>query len=331
VEVHINRAHGLRNDLLIVIPRAEIEDMLFNIANRNKLMRLPGLLRHRPEQDSDEKRQVNECKISVEDHLKQLLSGRNPLLDASGNPKRPIIVIGNRNVGNNHGFIAWQRDEGPKLFHVQGEPFTYSSYSCLVKYRNGELAIRPLRFMGDQVLDGDKDITEDVAWCSYANRVLRDGKIVDLEEIIDQFYDIRHVLAFNRDRPEGRQIEDEIYESYPERFRENVLRVWREGGVSRNRFLHNCLGLSDENVILLQREGTIEEIAYWLKEAGARDGIILDNGGSPFCWVWWLYPKGGFLFTAPDFRPNSSAVIALILKGPVATQLPSGSAGFNVL
>jgi hypothetical protein len=129
----------------------------------------------------------------------------------------------------------------------------------------------------------------------------------------------------------GRQIEAEIYAGYPERFCENVLSAWREKGVPRNRSLHSCLGLSEDNLFILQREGTIEEVAHWLWEVGAKDGLILDNGASPFCWAWWLYPKGGFLFTAPDYRSNASAVIAFILKGPAATDLPGGSMSFSVV
>jgi hypothetical protein len=252
-------------------------------------------------------------------------------VDADGKPKRRVIVIGSRNVGNNHGFVAWQKDENQKLFHVRGEPFNHPSYSCLVIHQDGRLAVRALRFEQDRVFESDTDITEEVTWCVYANWVLRDGKVVNIEEIIDQFYDIRHVLAFEREHPLGKQIEAFLYEGYPERFRENALRAWREKGVPRNRFLHNVLGLSDNSIFILQREGTIEEVAHWLKEAGASDCLILDNGASPFCWAWWPYPKGGFLFTAPDFRPKASAVIAFILKGPAATDLPGGSVSFSIV
>jgi len=118
---------------------------------------------------------------------------------------------------------------------------------------------------------------------------------------------------------------------HPDHFRDEALRTLREKGVPRKRFLQNAIGLSDEGIFILQREGTIEEVAHWLKEAGARDGIILDNGGSVFCWAWWLYPKGGFLFTAPDFRPPSSAVIAFVLRGPATVDRPGGSVSFCVV
>lgn len=330
MRIEIQKIPGLRNDLLLAIPRSEIENAILHIANRDCFKELPGLTRGAGQQDPEERRRVGECKIPVTEHLKQLSDAGHHLLDANGNPQRRLIAIGSRNVGNNHGFLAWQRDEKPCLFHIKGDPLSYPTYSCLIRQQDGQLAIRALNFKQDRVMEGDADITEEVAWCVFANQVLRDGQVVSIEEIIDRFYDIRHVLAFDRQHDLGKQIEAEIYDSYPERFRENALRAWREKGVPRNRFLHNCLGLSDDSIFILQREGTIEEVATWLKEAGAKDGLILDNGGSVFCWAWWMYPQGGFLFAAPDFRPPSSAVIAFVLKGPVQTALPGGSVSFSV-
>ena len=181
------------------------------------------------------------------------------------------------------------------------------------------------------MFEGEADISGDVDWCVYGNPVLRGGQIVPIEEAIDHYYDIRHVLAIDRTTPEGRRIEAEIFEGYPVRFRQNALNALIEKGVPRNRFLHNALGLSNGSVFILQREGTPEEIAFYLKEAGAEDGIILDNGGSVFCWVWWIYPKGGYLFNAPDFRTPSSAVIAFVLSGSAAIDLPGGSVSFTVV
>jgi predicted dehydrogenase len=320
MEVRLNKTHGLCNDLLIVLARAEVEDTLFHIANRDRFRQLPGLLRHVPEQNPSERQQVGNCKIPIEEHLKQISVAGHQLLDADGRPQRRVIGIGSRNVRNNHGFIAWQRDEQPKLFHVKDDPLNHAAYSCLVKHTDGRLAIRALRFDEERVFAGEQEISSEIDWSVYANWVLRDGRVASIEEIIDQFYDIRHVLAFDRQHELGQQIEAGIFAGYPEHFRANALRAWREQGVPRNRFLHNGLGLSDDSVIILQREGTIEEVAAWLKEAGARDGVILDNGGSVFCWAWWLYPKGGYLFAAPDFRSPSSAVIALPKE--VATSKP---------
>ena len=55
----------------------------------------------------------------------------------------------------------------------------------------------------------------------------------------------------------------------------------------RARYVHNAVGVNADEVIVVQREGTIEEIGAALVDAGADDGVILDNGGSVVCWVWW--------------------------------------------
>jgi len=46
MELHLHRTPGLRNDLLVIVSRAEIDDAVLHIANRERLMQLPGLLRH---------------------------------------------------------------------------------------------------------------------------------------------------------------------------------------------------------------------------------------------------------------------------------------------
>jgi len=330
LDVHIHKTPGVRNDLLVVIPTTEMADAVFHIANRERLMSLPGLLRHVHVQNPDERQAVNDAKRPVEDHLRQIHVDGLPILGENGTPTCRAIAVGARSVGSNHGVIAWQADQSPRFFHVQGDPLDYPSYSCLTYSRDGTLSIRDLRFASDRVIDGDHDITETVRWCTFGNPILRGGRVTRIEDVIGTFSDIRHVLAFERELARGRQVEDEIYDGYPQEFREKALRALRHG-VPRQRFLHNCVGISEHAVFLMQREGTIEEAGYWLQEAGARDGVILDNGASPFCWAWWPYPSGGFLFTAPDYRPRASAVIAFILHGSVRTNLPSGSVGFTIV
>ena len=328
MEVRIRKSAGLHNDLLIVIPREEVEDAYLHIANRDRLRALPGLLRH-TWQDRAEREAVNACKMPVEGHLRELSRRGHGLVDDNGRPLRRVVAIGSRNTGNNHGFVAWQAGEDPPFFHVEGDPLGWPSYSCLVLNQAGRLAIRSLRFREDRVLEGACDVTAEVAWCVYANWVLRAGRRIPVDEMIDEFYDILHVLALDRNRPEEKETLERLFREYPNRFRENALDCWRRG-VPRNRFLHNCLGMCDDNLYIMQREGTIEEVAEAMREAGARDGLILDNGGSPFCWAWWPHPSGGFLFTAPDYRPHASCVLALVLRGGPGTAVPSGSVSHSV-
>jgi len=83
-------------------------------------------------------------------------------------------------------------------------------------------------------------------------------------------------------------------------------------------------------VFILQREGTVEEIGLALKEAGAVDGIILDNGGSVACWVWWANNyAGGVVSPTVDYRPPGTSAIAFVLKGPLNVDLPGGSVSYS--
>ena len=174
--------------------------------------------------------------------------------------------------------------------------------------------------------------SDEIEWATYGQRVLHRGRVARVEDIADQFYDIRHVLAFDHHRMQGDEIRHMIYRDYPRGFKDHVLSAWREVGIPRARYFHNAIGLSSDAVIVLQQEGTVEEIGAALKAAGADDGIILDNGGSVVCWVWWanLY-AGGTVSTTVDYRPDGTSAIAFILKGPMMTDLPGGSVSYTVV
>lgn len=331
MEIEIKRSPGWRNDLLITIPRAEVEDTWFSLVSRDELRGLPGLVRHLHQMDPATREALQRCKKPLPDHVSLLQQAGAHLLDERGRPGRPFLVIGCRNVGNNHGFVVWQAEREPRLFHVLDDPCGYPSYSCLTRLHDRTLGVRQLRFERERVIEGQTDITEQVAWSVYANWILRRGKVVAIEELIEEFYDIRHVLAFDRVTPAGQRIEEHIYGGYPAAFRDRALSALRELRVPRSRYLHNCLGLSENRLFILQREGTVEELAHWLQEAGAEDGLILDNGASVFCWASWIHPNGGYIFAAPDHRPNATAVLAFTLNGPLRCDLPGGSVSYAVL
>jgi len=330
MRLEINRLEGLRNDLLLRLERAEIDTALLNVANRTRLMALPGIPRHRDAMP-DESQGVAKCKIPIEEHLREL-----GIVDASGEPKCRAVAISNRNLGANHGNIAWQRSATPRIFRVAEDPCGYAAYSCLTVWRDGRLSIEDLRFDFDAqkihaAADG-RDLSDEIEWATFGQRVLRDGSLTPIEEIIGQFYDLRHVLAFDHHKDHGVRVRDDSYSGYPGRFHENALSAWREAGVPRARYFHNAIGFSREALFVVQREGTVEEVGAALRAAGADDGIILDNGGSVACWAWWLNQyRGGIVSPTVDYRPPGTSAIAFVLKGPVSHDLPGGSVSYSVL
>ena len=131
-------------------------------------------------------------------------------------------------------------------------------------------------------------------------------------------------------REAGERVRQEIYDGYPATFAANVQRAWRARGVPRARYVHNAVGVNAVEVIVVQREGTIEEIGQALVDAGAEDGVILDNGGSVACWVWWANEyRGGIISPTVDYRPPGTSAIVFELKGPVNVEMPGGSVSYS--
>ena len=324
MRLEITRLEGLRNDLLLRLERSEVEGALLSIANRDRLRQLPGMPRHR-QATADEAAGMAACKVPLETHLLGL-----GILGPDGSVLRRAIAISNRNLGTNHGHVAWQRGEGPRSFRILEDPCDYGAHSCLCAGRDGALRIEDLRFdfEADRVRSAGsgEDLSDRLEWATFGQQVLRNGQVRRVEEIASQFADIRHVLAFEPHRPEGEAIREEIYRHYPAGFADRVRRAWRERRVPRARYVHNAIGFSTDAIVVVQREGTIEEIGEALAAAGADDGIILDNGGSVACWVWWanLY-RGGFVSPTVDYRPEGTSAIAFVLKGPLSVDLPGGS------
>lgn len=329
MRLEINRTDGLRNDLLLRVERSEIDAVILSVANRDRLMALPGMPRHRAATPA-EVEGIASSKVPLDAHLRRM-----HVIDEAGRPLRRAIAISNRNLGTNHGHVAWQRSATPPVFRILEDPCAHPTYSCLASWRNGAVSIEDLRFDFDQqrvyaAADG-RDLSDEIEWATFGQRVLRAGAAASLDRIIDEFYDVRHVLAFDHRHEAGERIRRDLYDGYPGTFAANVRRAWRERGVPRARYFHNGVGLSADALHVVQREGTVEEIGAALRAAGADEGIILDNGGSVACWVWWANQYGGGIVSPTiDYRPPGTSAIGVVLKGPVAVELPGGSVSYSV-
>src|SRR5215204_5555605 len=188
MRLEITRIEGVRNDLLLRLERSEIAGAGLSVVNRDRLMALPGMPRHRDATD-DEARGVAEAKIPIEAHLEQL-----GVVDGKGRARRRAVAISNRNLGTNHGHVAWQRSEQPRLFRIHEDPILSPAASFLTVRSGGGIAIEdftvdPVR---DCLLDRDgRDASERIDWATAGQRVVRGGQVTPIEEIAAHFYDIR--------------------------------------------------------------------------------------------------------------------------------------------
>ena len=131
MRLEITRVEGRRNDLLLRLDRTELGGALLSVANRDRLMALPGMPRHR-EATAAEAQGMADAKQPIETHLERL-----GVVDGDGQARGRAIAISNRNLGTNHGHVAWQRGEHPRLFRILEDPIGSRTASFLTVSDHG--------------------------------------------------------------------------------------------------------------------------------------------------------------------------------------------------
>ncbi len=254
----------------------------------------------------------------IEEHIEAL--GLDKLKEKDENLE--FIIISNGNLGNNLWHVAWQYDKERRLYHLKDEPFTERVYSCLVTSRDKSkrLGIKRIKFNeAEEVFDeAGRTISRGVKWCAYGQQIVRTDnernitEVVPIEEIVEQFYDVRHVFDlkdFDKRKEKDGMVISKLYEDYPTKFRENMLIKLRE--FPRAKYYHSTLGTNEEGIVIYHYKDKIEEIGKRLVDKGVKDAIILDQGGSVGIYSSWL---NGFLTRSSYFRPARISTIAFVLK-----------------
>lgn len=366
MECVIRRSHAIHNDLRLTIAAEELASVSLSFPHAAMLNNTFGIVRHDvPEwwqgeqglrhHSYDPLWQDGVREGHVRDGWYPRGDGLNPykpipaehleglgFLDDNGNPKRRLIMVGNRNLGNNWHCVAWHEGWAPRrLFALHGEPITERTYTCLVWWKNRGPSAETLRFDEDggvYTTADDADVSKEIEWATYGQQPLRDGRIIPIQEMIAEYYDLRHVFSYDENVDDDRREMWGIWRAYPDGFEARMLEALHAGR-PRSRYLHSSVALGhDGSVSILQRHGSPEESAYWAREAlNARDCFIFDNGGSVFTWAWWLLRGideggerlwGGYLHSAPDFRPPTISALVFTLHGPVAYDERPGSVAF---
>lgn len=128
------------------------------------------------------------------------------------NPNKDIIaVLPNGNLVFNSWFTSYIKG---KLFHNAKEPVFKRTYSSLVIWRDGHISIEDIKFekvKGTQeikVINANtlKDITEQVLYTTYGQRLVKNGDIVNPVNIYEQFDDLSHLFYFPLMPVDGREV-----------------------------------------------------------------------------------------------------------------------------
>jgi hypothetical protein len=354
MDLVIRKTEGLYDELELTMQRSELDATLLSMPHAETLSSRYGIVRH-PLPEVPEALRGEPCTFDPQQgengtwlaHAKGLVPykpapvehlRRLGLANEEGCPTRRVVAVGNRNLGNNWGVVAYHRDWKPSLFALKDEPLASRTYRCLVQRQTSGLSIEELRFLpegGVESVAGRPSADDAIEWATFGNQVLANGRIRPITEMLHEFYDLRHVVCLSHKR-DADQME-EIWNGYPDRYAERLAAAIRRG-VPRSRYLHNCIAVADDRVGIIQKFGTPEELAETARARGFRDAVALDNGGSVFTYAWFARPagagsgppSGGCVFSSADWRPPSISILCFVLHGPVWLDEPRGSVAFHI-
>lgn len=230
--------------------------------------------------------------------------------------KKDFFLVSNGNLGNNFWNLSWEYDKNPQLYCLEGEEFTKRVYSCFVVPKIGNPKIESVKFNElEEILDETgNNISNEVNWCNYGQMIVRESNVVPIEEIIEEFCDIRHIFDLDNRKEDDKKVLGEFYIDYTQRFKEKMLREL-ESRRKRGEHYHSTLGIMDSGITIFHSKDVVENIAKKLIDRGIKDAIVLDNGGSVGLYASWLNDNnGGWLNTCSYFRPERISYIGVVLK-----------------
>jgi hypothetical protein len=242
----------------------------------------------------------------------------------------PLLAMGNGNLGNNLRFVAYTREKG--LFELPGEDASSSDrvYTCFCVEPGAAPSIEKLTFTSGQP---GTDIA--LSWASSGQPLVWDSAAVPIEETAIEFYDLRHVFHLPTEarisedaRRLARDQLDWLMENYMNVYslpapeanailnREAArLKLKREGN-----YLQSAVGVNSDFIFIVQRHGTIEDIAQTFINLGAERAILLDQGGSVGTYFRSRSQvdngplECNFIFTSHYFRKRRLSVIVFALS-----------------
>ena len=298
-----------------------------------------------PMEDSSDKRLFHE---SYGWHMQKL-----GIIDKHDEVLVPAYLNGWRDLGQNPWHMLWEQNPypelclngdhtvssnkpGSKLIMVTGDRdygITHNNdlntgriYSCLVVPIDGNPQIKDVRVDDNECIYTpglEENLSTSISWAASGKRLVRNGELPKLYDIIEQYYDVAHVFPVSKKHPEeidGRtdrirkgELVQRLYNNYPEKFKENCCNAIDEG-LAIAEYYFDIVGVNDESFMILHSYGSLEEVANKAIMKGMKDAIIVDEGGSVATWAWYHGPKGGFENCSSYLRPSAISVLGIKLR-----------------
>jgi len=275
----------------VTIPRHWIDACILSVPAWEHLKGKLGLCRDTirkgapPEEELPKRGYDPICSVGYDRHLN--------LLGLS--PADKFILTGARNLGNNLGTVAWDRQKG--LFELLGENAATNGreYTCFCQTADERLTIARVAFAGG------KPNRDDLNWAVSGPELVWNSSPSPLWRIISYDYDLRHVwkTKFEMDSGPMRvgrvpteeathaviQLSNKFVETLylpAEQATREITEVAAELNLQReNNYLHSALGIKENgDVMLFQMSGSFEQASALLVLLGTNKAIEMDQGGS---------------------------------------------------
>lgn len=336
--LQVTRRSGCpESELYMEIPYCMIKEMKLSIPEREALNQGSGIIRNKEnpvgyrivkDEQHDSKQLSDVYGADIEEARRYHRTYQEHAADMGLTEQ--FIVIGNGNLGNNPWYTAWQKEETKKRFALSGEPED-RTYGVLIISGNDTPQITRCIIKEEGIYQsiGGKigNMIEDVLWATTGIPIILEGKEVPLEDIIEEFYDIRHIFDWIDHGPKKESNIEHL--KYVYKAAEEL--GWKEtinfcmGSMPRARFLHSIIGTKEDCLVIAHSYGTIEEIAVDMARQEVENAIILDQGGSCGCYVKGTFYAGedkdkkritsGFMNTSSYFRDTRISTIGISLFG----------------
>lgn len=247
--------------------------------------------------------------------------GKNRLGRVKSDRISNIVVQGAGDLSMNAWNVAYYHVEGkPQVLIPPNEPFGSRRYYCLLGFKTGvskqlraycgekncmagDLAIIPLRFSPGAIALAEPgkvfDPATEVDFAVYGKVVIRDGRIVNLVEVVDEFLDLRHVFDLpNLNSSDLKKLETAFEELKDQLDVTSRDRLW-QSMKDKPRPLFGQMQTGD--VWLLER-ALLEERNLRHLACLSSIAVPLDLLGAPRDWVTVCLQAGGYEGTQ---RPES--------------------------
>ncbi len=273
--------------------------------------------------------------------------------DQDGHVSIPAYVNGWRDLGQNPWHLYWEsnpeheekfdgekisngKTNGDRLVRLDddekygitrnGDLNTGRVYSCLVIPNRGKPNITDIRIDENHDIYDSKledKLTDAVDWCASGKALIKDGKMRDLYDIVDQYYDVAHVFPVSKSAPEsidGRtdrirkgKLVQRLYKDYPDKFKQNCIDALDEG-LGTGEYYFDVVGVNDDSLMILHMYGKLSDVANQAIKKGMKDAIIVDEGGSVASWAWYHGPEGGYENCSSYLRTKGIGLLGIKLK-----------------